>query len=129
MTRLLSPKQREHSKEYHAKYYLVNRSKILARVKANASTPRGSIIAAMASARYFSIRDGSAEPQHPTRPLSESCEACGGPPSKGQRLHMDHDHTTGRFRGWLCGSCNRALGFLGDDPQRLHMLIQYLDRE
>jgi hypothetical protein len=40
----------------------------------------------------------------------------------------DHDHRTGDFRGWLCNSCNAALGFAKDDPWRLRLLADYLER-
>lgn len=36
------------------------------------------------------------------------CAICGRPP-KTRKLHIDHDHKTGRIRGLLCVRCNRAL--------------------
>ncbi|SDT83772.1 endonuclease domain-containing protein [Gordonia westfalica] len=56
-------------------------------------------------------------------------------------LHIDHDHsccpprskqwrTCGQcVRGFLCGSCNRGLGLLKDDPNVLRSAIEYLGRK
>jgi hypothetical protein len=55
------------------------------------------------------------------------CHACGVLESEcTKRLAMDHDHVTGVFRGWLCYSCNTALGLLRDSHERLAMLDDYL---
>jgi hypothetical protein len=40
----------------------------------------------------------------------------------------DHSHTTGKFRGWICHDCNRGIGNLGDDIDRLHRAIKYIQR-
>lgn len=54
--------------------------------------------------------------------LSTACEACGSE----ERLHVDHCHASGAYRGVLCAACNTALGLLADDPARMLALIRYL---
>jgi|TARA_R110000744_G_scaffold6073_1_gene21379 hypothetical protein len=41
---------------------------------------------------------------------------------------LDHDHLTGKFRGWLCHSCNRTLGGLKDDFGTLARIKTYLKK-
>ena len=63
-------------------------------------------------------------------PRPAACEICG---TKGQEfpsrksLVFDHCHTSGEFRGWLCGRCNRVLGSCKDDAALLRKLADYLD--
>lgn len=60
------------------------------------------------------------------RAQSGLCVVCFGPPDIGQSLCVDHCHTTGRVRGLLCHNCNKALGLLKDDPERILRLATYL---
>lgn len=61
------------------------------------------------------------------------CAICGQverqihPRSKRQRaLAVDHDSTTEAIRGLLCNDCNRGIGLLGHDVDRLVAAIVYL---
>lgn len=56
------------------------------------------------------------------------CAICNRPPSdpRGYKMHVDHDHVTGRVRGILCGACNKGIGALGDDASRLESAARYL---
>jgi hypothetical protein len=66
----------------------------------------------------------------------EKCDVCGGNELAGSRnnvhvgkiyaLVMDHNHSTGKFRGMLCHHCNRGLGNFKDDIQNLENAILYL---
>lgn len=62
----------------------------------------------------------------PTRPEPTVCEACGGRQSSA--LHLDHDHQTGKFRGFLCGKCNVGFGQLGDTFLEVSRRLEYLAR-
>ena len=62
----------------------------------------------------------------PTRPCPAVCEICSRPP-KSRALNLDHDHLTDVFRGWLCGSCNTAIGLLQDSPRIVRRVLAYLE--
>lgn len=55
-----------------------------------------------------------------------ACAICQRRPLR-RRLCIDHNHRTGKNRGLLCDSCNRAIGLLGDDMSRLATAIAYLE--
>jgi hypothetical protein len=57
------------------------------------------------------------------------CAICGVPrPLRGKDcLHIDHNHNTGVVRGLLCGTCNKGIGLLRDDPFVLRAAADYLD--
>ena len=42
---------------------------------------------------------------------------------------MDHDHATGKFRQWICDSCNTGLGRFKDDTRILKRAIEYLEQD
>lgn len=99
----------------HQRYYRKNREKVLAR---------------SAARRYGMTVDEY------LRMFSDSaglCAICGNPETQTSNtgvvksLCVDHDHNTGRVRGLLCNSCNRGLGFLGDDPAILRAAADYLE--
>ena len=57
------------------------------------------------------------------------CAICGEIPSGSRSvLDVDHDHATGTVRGLLCHGCNKATGFLHDNPDLLQKAINYLRR-
>ena len=43
-------------------------------------------------------------------------------------LCVDHDHTTGKIRGLLCQTCNKALGLFKDSIDNLKCAILYLEK-
>jgi hypothetical protein len=62
------------------------------------------------------------------------CATCGRPETRKNRhrgicrLHIDHDHVTGKVRGLLCCKCNWAIGGVNEDTEILRKMIEYLER-
>lgn len=58
------------------------------------------------------------------------CAICKSTES-GDRRHdtfaTDHDHKTGIVRGILCHHCNKAVGYVFDDPNRCRAIAKYLE--
>ena len=53
-----------------------------------------------------------------------ACQICGSV----EWLAVDHDHETQTLRGVLCYQCNVALGFMGDDPDRMRRAAAYIEK-
>jgi len=55
--------------------------------------------------------------------MANMCACCHG---YFEKLHLDHCHQTGFFRGWICGNCNRGIGLLGDTSAAVFEAFMYL---
>lgn len=55
--------------------------------------------------------------------IGTTCDLCGA-----RAQHVDHDHASGRTRGFLCGACNMGLGQFKDSPSLLRKAAAYLVR-
>lgn len=56
--------------------------------------------------------------------LNNQCQIC---QSASTTLHVYHNHETGKVRGLICGSCNRALGLFKESQTILNNAIKYLN--
>lgn len=79
-------------------------------------------------------KTGSADQKRLNRIYSHraygTCDCCSvdAKDVKGGKLHLDHCHQTGEYRGHLCGSCNRGMGMLGDNSAGVQLALDYLKR-
>lgn len=53
------------------------------------------------------------------------CAICGERSEK--KLHVDHNHETGRVRGLLCHNCNITIGRMKENPDALRSAAEYLE--
>ena len=77
---------------------------------------------------YFKGAYGMTLKQRDTMLVAQGgvCAICHRRPR--HRLHIDHDHKTGKVRQLLCSGCNTGLGKFQDDPGLLRLAIEYLER-
>ncbi len=45
------------------------------------------------------------------------------------RVVLDHNHKTGKVRGWICDSCNTGLGRFKDDPVIARHMADYIEEK
>lgn len=57
------------------------------------------------------------------KPKDSLCECCG---EYTEKLVVDHNHKTEKFRGWLCTNCNQGIGLLKDDLETILKAVEYL---
>lgn len=75
--------------------------------------------------RWQALNEGYAVcVEYPPKPSNSNCQLC----DTHTDLHLDHDHATGKFRGWLCLQCNMGIGQLGDTIDSLKRALAYLKR-
>lgn len=58
---------------------------------------------------------------------SDKPDKCENPFCDSTKLHFEHDHVSLTHRGWLCENCNRALGLLGENPDRIRWIAKYAE--
>lgn len=86
----------------------------------------------LASIKYGKLsRYGLTWEEHQSRlaAIGNKCQVCDKPFEERSRRNgacVDHCHDTGKVRGFLCHSCNRAIGLLKDDPDLLRKAAAYL---
>lgn len=59
---------------------------------------------------------------------SGACAICKKHKEGKKGLAVDHHHETGRVRGLLCNSCNRAIGLLSEDIARIEEALIYIHK-
>jgi hypothetical protein len=62
-------------------------------------------------------------------PIPRGCEICGAKFEAGGQYsspHWDHDHGSGKGRGWLCINCNTGLGAFADNPAIIELAAKYV---
>ena len=110
-------KNKENVKAGSRRYYLENKETIDAKQKEYSSkglNPHCKTIRKLAKGEKEKL---------PAKP--DYCECCG---EIGVKLVMDHCYETLKFRGYICGPCNRTLGHSKNSPSRLRSVAYYQEK-
>ncbi len=110
-------------------YYRKNREKLNATTHAwyRAHRFETALNNTRAAARKYGYQPCVATLEEIKAAFTGRCTICGVPEAElNKNLCMDHSHTTGEFRGWLCCNCNRGLGNFKDSEDILINALHYL---
>jgi hypothetical protein len=119
----IRPDCKECNNQKNKRYYEKNREKILDKSRKYGKTDyRRKYCRERAKIKLREKRDRESDRYRPTL-----CECCNeNPDVKG--IVWDHNHKSGKFRGWLCNRCNRVLGMCKDSIDTFINLIKYLEK-
>ena len=81
---------------------------------------------ALRQGRFDARKGGYVGPVDAPLPVEGYCDAGCGRWLRISQMHLDHDHKTGAFRGWVCRSCNHGIGMLGDSIEGVKRALNYL---
>lgn len=110
-------------------YYAANRKERLAQQHERRKTDRFAValVDSRGQAKKGDYAPCNATVEELKAAFSGRCAICAVPELElNKKLHMDHDHTTGEFRGWLCYLCNNMLGLARDSEDILINALHYL---
>lgn len=122
--RTYTPEQRLKQREHHKRYRQTEKGKAKSREAAKRNS-KTYLATEKGRATKFKIYLRKAYGITPAQYEDMSkeqggvCLVCRGVNEDGERLHVDHDHETGKVRGLLCNRCNVALGYAGDNAYNL----------
>ncbi len=89
---------------------------------------RGALIHTRVDAKRGGYEPCTATASEVKDAFTGKCAICGVPEIEcSGKLHLDHNHETGQFRGFLCARCNRMLGMARDSQDILMEALCYLE--
>lgn len=133
MNRRIDPEiKKARRKAYKARYYQLNKKKILKR-NATYYSNNSEKVESQKWKYYLRYKFGI-DPEQYSQMIEDQhnqCSICGYSPldnaRKTAKLYVDHNHTTGKIRGLLCMNCNAALGHFREDLTILKKAVNYLE--
>jgi len=58
--------------------------------------------------------------------IASVCQICGKIVEDTKWLHIDHCHTTNKYRNVVCQSCNFTIGFIEKYPGSTELCLEYI---
>lgn len=113
---------KEYTKEKSKKWYKQNSERAKERILKDYYNNREEISVSRICKKYNIAED---QYNKMVQDSNNICEICLMEIKKGC---VDHCHKTGRVRGYICGNCNSAIGFLKENKEIIERAAKYLDK-